>query len=124
MPRNLFVVRKVEFVKKRIDYVDMESKNMALNGTKLNIFETFSVDEGVGKGYWLSEAPDDIIGGYLLEHDYDRKYYSEYIDEEPWAVKYVIEEFSKRNARISEFTEVPGLFVGLAQFLEVTTGAE
>lgn len=65
---------KVEFGDNRIDYTDMESKNMALNGTKLNFFETFSVDEGVRKGYLLPETPDDITGGYLLEHDYGDKF--------------------------------------------------
>lgn len=71
------LTEKVEFGKNRLDYEDMESKNMALNGTKLKVYEPFSIDEGVQKGFLLPETPADISGGYLLEHDYGSKYDAE-----------------------------------------------
>jgi len=51
----------------------------------------------------------------VVDHDYyyfidDGKQFKQYTREE------VINEFRKRNARISEFTEIPGLFVGLQQY--------
>ena len=100
---------KVEFGKNRLDYEDMESKNMALNGSKLNIFEMFSVDEGVRKGYLLPETPKDITGGYLLEHDYGDKY-----DEEASGFKtadnecYVIK--NPKHATPSEVEYISNLF--------------
>lgn len=65
---------KVEYGQNRLEYEDMESKNIALNGTKLNQYETFSEGEGVKKGYLLPETPEDITGGYLIEHDYGKKF--------------------------------------------------
>lgn len=65
---------KVEYGKNRLEYEDMESKNIAVNGTKLNQYETFSEGEGIKKGYLLPETPEDITGGYLVEHEYGKKY--------------------------------------------------
>lgn len=68
---------KVEFAKNRLEYEDMESKNKNVNDGKLMDYDTFSIDEGVRKGYSLDTTPADITGGYLIEHDYMRKYEEE-----------------------------------------------
>ena len=69
---------KVEYGKNRLDYEDLESKNVAVNDLKLGEYETYSIDEGVKKGYLLPENPDDITGGYLVEHEYGLKYEEEF----------------------------------------------
>lgn len=103
------LTEKVEYGKNRLDYEDLESQNMALNGIKLNIYETFSIDEGVQKGYLLPETPADIPGGYLLEHDYGGKY-----DEESSGFKtadnecYVIK--NPKHASVSEVEYISNLF--------------
>lgn len=55
----------------------------------------------------------------LLAFDIDGQYYY-FMDDGKKFISYtkqdVIREFSKRNARVSEFTEVPGLFVGLEAY--------
>ena len=68
---------KVEFAKNRLDYEDMESKNKNVNTGKLMEYDTFSIEEGVQKGYSLAVTPEDITGGYLIEHDYEPKYEEE-----------------------------------------------
>ncbi len=73
------LTEKVEFGHNRIDYPDLETKNKEVNASdkKLREYETFSIDDGVRKGYLLPETPKDISGGYLIEHDYERKFVKE-----------------------------------------------
>jgi len=68
---------KVEFANNRLEYEDMESKNKNVNAGKLMDYEKFFFDGGIQKGYSLTETPEDITGGYLIEHDYMRKYEEE-----------------------------------------------
>ena len=65
---------KVEFGKNRIDYAGLEDKNKLVNENKLREYETFDINDGEQKGFLLPNNPADISGGYLIEHDYERKY--------------------------------------------------
>lgn len=68
---------KVEFAKNRLEYEDMETKNKEVNGKRLEEYDTFCIGEGIQKGFSLAVLPKDITGGYLIEHDYLRKYEEE-----------------------------------------------
>ena len=71
------LTEKVQFGKNRLEYEDLENKNILVNRTKLGKYEPFIIDEGRRKGYDLPDIPEDITGGYLLEHDYGNKYEEE-----------------------------------------------
>lgn len=141
---------KVEIGENRLEIADLEAQNRALNGEVLDYADTFV--SGNGKGVELARNPQDITGGYLIEHDYGMKfeevvsgfttstgeefalknpshaseaeityisgriqeiedaimaedgynpvtgkYYTEYIDLESWADKYLIEEITRNN---------------------------
>ncbi|MDE7341129.1 MAG: CotH kinase family protein [Lachnospiraceae bacterium] len=141
---------KVEIGENRLEIADLEAQNRALNGEVLDYADTFVT--GNGKGVELARNPQDITGGYLIEHDYGMKfsevlsgfttstgeefalknpnhaseaevtyisnrmqeiedairaedgynpvtgiYYTEYIDLESWADKYLIEEITRNN---------------------------
>lgn len=141
---------KVEIGENRLEIADLEMQNRALNGEVLDYADTF--DNGQGKGVRLARNPEDITGGYLIEHDYGEKfhevssgfitdtgehfalknpshaseaeiayisgrmqeiedaikaedgynpvtgkYYTEYIDLESWADKYLVEEITRNN---------------------------
>ena len=84
------------------------------------LFEDYEDYGCLSKSYCLFAYKNHKLMIYKLiaievDHDYyyfidDGKQFKQYTREE------VIAEFRKRNARISEFTEVPGLFVGLQQY--------
>lgn len=143
---------KVEIGENRLEIADLEQQNRALNGEVLDYTDTFVTEDGSGKGIRLARNPEDITGGYLIEHDYGEKfgeaasgfitatgehfalknpghaseaeiayisgrmqeiedaikaedgynpvtgiYYTEYIDLESWADKYLIEEITRNN---------------------------
>lgn len=143
---------KVEIGENRLEIADLEMQNRALNGEVLDYANTFVTEDGQGKGVRLSRNPQDITGGYLIEHDYGEKftevtsgfitdtgehfalknpnhaseaeiayiggrmqeiedaisaedgrnpvtgkYYTEYIDLESWADKYLVEEITRNN---------------------------
>lgn len=143
---------KVEIGENRLEIADLEMQNRALNGEVLDYADTFVTEDGQGKGVRLSRNPQDITGGYLIEHDYGEKftevtsgfitdtgehfalknpnhaseaeiayiggrmqeiedaisaedgrnpvtgkYYTEYIDLESWADKYLVEEITRNN---------------------------
>lgn len=143
---------KVEIGENRLEIADLEMQNRALNGEVLDYADTFVTENGQGKGVRLSRNPQDITGGYLIEHDYGEKftevtsgfitdtgehfalknpnhaseaeiayiggrmqeiedaisaedgrnpvtgkYYTEYIDLESWADKYLVEEITRNN---------------------------
>lgn len=145
---------KVEFGENRLEFADLESQNRFLNGggNCLDTVARFQTDNPCGKGVELETNPEDITGGYLIEHDYGDKYeeelsgfvtkqgeeyvlknpehasreqvayiaglmqeiedaissedgynpdtgkhFTEYIDLESWADKYLIEEITRNN---------------------------
>lgn len=143
---------KVEIGENRLEIADLEMQNRALNGEVLDYADAFVTEDGSGKGIRLARNPEDITGGYLIEHDYGEKfnevtsgfitdtgehfalkspghaseaeiayisgrmqeiedaikaedgynpvtgkYYTEYIDLESWADKYLIEEITRNN---------------------------
>ena len=143
---------KVEIGENRLEIADLEMGNRTLNGEKLDYADTFATEDGKGKGTVLVRNPQDITGGYLIEHDYGEKYgevtsgfitdmgecfalknpshasaeeiayireriqeiedairaedgyhpvtgrhYTEYIDLESWADKYLVEEITRNN---------------------------
>jgi len=143
---------KVEIGENRLEIADLEMQNRALNGEVLDYADTFVTEDGRGKGVRLARDPQDITGGYLIEHDYGEKfdevtsgfvtdsgehfalknpdhaseaeiayisnrmqeiedairaedgcnpvtgkYYTEYIDLESWADKYLVEEITRNN---------------------------
>ncbi len=143
---------KVEIGENRLEIADLEMQNRALNGQKLDYADTFVLDDQKGKGTRLAHNPEDITGGYLIEHDYGEKfdevtsgfitdtgehfalknpghaseaeilyirgrmqeiedaimaedgrnqttgkYYTEYIDLQSWADKYLVEEITRNN---------------------------
>ena len=142
---------KVEIGENRLEIVDLEEANEALNG-KLDFVDTFITEDGMQKGTFLEYEPEDITGGYLIERDYGGKYdevgsgfvttggdhfglqnpahaskaqvayiagvmqeiedairsadginpqtgkhFTEYIDLESWADKYLVEEITRNN---------------------------
>lgn len=60
-----------------MEYSDLESQNILLNGSNLNSYRSFSLEEERYRGYYLPTSPQDISGGYLIEHDYGDKYIEE-----------------------------------------------
>ena len=141
---------KIEIGDNRIEIADLEQENRALNGEVLDYVDTF--DNWKGKGPELAINPQDITGGYLIEHDYGGKFgevtsgfildsgeqfalknpghaseeevtyirnlmqeiedaiaakdginphtgkhFTEYIDLESWADKYLVEEITRNN---------------------------
>ena len=65
---------KVEIGENRLEIADLEMQNRALNGDALDYVDTFVTGNGAGKGTRLARNPEDITGGYLIEHDYGAKY--------------------------------------------------
>lgn len=74
--------------------------------------DRYSSEDGKRKGVRLRNKPEDITGGYIsglmqeLEdaliaedgyHPKTRKHYTDYIDLESWADKYLVEEISRSN---------------------------
>lgn len=143
---------KAEIGENRLEIADLEMQNRALNGDALDYVDTFVTENEKGKGTRLARNPEDITGGYLIEHDYGEKfgdvtsgfitdtdehfalknpvhaseaellyisglmqeiedaimaedgcnpttgkYYTEYIDLESWADKYLVEEITRNN---------------------------
>ncbi len=143
---------KAEIGENRLEIADLEMQNRALNGDALDYADTFVMENGKSKGTRLARNPEDITGGYLIEHDYGEKYgevtsgfitdtdehftlknpvhaseaellyisglmqeiedaimaedgcnpttgkyYTEYIDLESWADKYLVEEITRNN---------------------------
>lgn len=143
---------KVEIGENRLEIADLEEQNRALNGEVLDHVEVFVSEDGKKKGFRLAYNPQDITGGYLIEHDYGEKFgeeasgfiteqgepfvlknpahaseaevayigglmqeiedairaedgyhpvtgkhYTEYIDLESWADKYLVEEITRNN---------------------------
>ncbi len=143
---------KVQIGENRIEIADLEKQNRALNGKGLDYADVFVSEDGMQKGTVLARSPEDITGGYLIEHDYGHKYdeeisgfitelgeryvlknpqhaskeeveyiggrmqeiedaiqaedgfhpvtgkhYTEYIDLESWADKYLVEEITRNN---------------------------
>lgn len=141
---------KVEIGENRLEIADLERENRALNGEVLDYADTFADEKG--KGTKLAANPEDITGGYLIEHDYGGKFqevvsgfvldsgeefalknpahaseaevayirqlmqetedaiaaedgcnpntgkhFTEYIDLESWADKYLVEEITRNN---------------------------
>lgn len=68
---------KIGYGKNRLEYSDLESQNILLNGSNLNSYRSFSLEEERYRGYYLPTSPQDISGGYLIEHDYGDKYIEE-----------------------------------------------
>lgn len=146
------LTEKVEFGENRLEYDDLESANRELNGDKLGSRATYLSEDETMKGTVLYYNPQDITGGYLLEHDYGEKFddvvsgfvtsrneryslknpkhasqqeleyisglmqeiedaifsedgynpttgkhFTEYIDLESWADKYIVEELTRNN---------------------------
>lgn len=143
---------KIELGKNRLEMKNLEKENKKLNGNLDEAYRWLSEDE-TRKGIEVSNIPEDITGGYLIEHDYNGKYevelsgfitegrekyvlksprhatrqevnyiadrmqdleyailaedgcspvtgthFTEYIDLESWADKYIIEEITRNNA--------------------------
>lgn len=143
---------KAEIGENRLEIADLEAQNRTLNGDALDFVDTFVTENGKGKGTRLAHNPENITGGYLIEHDYGEKfgevtsgfitdtdehfalknpvhaseaellyisglmqeiedaimaedgcnpttgkYYTEYIDLESWADKYLVEEITRNN---------------------------
>lgn len=143
---------KVEIGENRLEIADLEEQNRALNGGALDYVDVFISEDGRKKGTRLARNPQDITGGYLIEHDYGAKFgevtsgfvteegdsfglkspshaseaeidyisglmqeiedaikaedgyhpvtgkhYTEYIDLESWADKYLVEEITRNN---------------------------
>lgn len=143
---------KVEIGENRLEIADLEEQNRKLNGEVLDYVEAFASEDGKKKGFSLARNPQDITGGYLIEHDYGAKFgevpsgfiteggepfalkspshaseaeidyisglmqevedaikaedgyhpvtgkhYTEYIDLESWADKYLVEEITRNN---------------------------
>lgn len=143
---------KVEIGTSRLDIRDLEAQNIALNGDSLDYVDTFVSEDKKKKGTKLKHSPEDITGGYLIEHDYGDKFsevisgfvtrtdeafalknpehasesevdyisrlmqeiedaimakdgyhpdtgkhFTEYIDLESWADKYLVEEITRNN---------------------------
>lgn len=143
---------KVEIGRNRLDIRNLEEQNIALNGGSLEYVDTFISEDRKRKGTKLKHSPQDITGGYLLEHDYGDKFaevtsgfvtdtneafalkspehasesevdyisrlmqeiecaiaaadgynpvtgkhFTEYIDMESWADKYLVEEITRNN---------------------------
>lgn len=65
---------KVEIGENRLEIADLEMQNRALNGEVLDYADTFVTEDGSGKGIRLARNPEDITGGYLIEHDYGEKF--------------------------------------------------
>lgn len=68
---------KVEIANERIDITSLEEKNEELNGKNLEEAEDYLSEDGMEKGKLLTNNPEDITGGYLIEHDYGEKYGAE-----------------------------------------------
>lgn len=68
---------KVELAKGRIDITSLEEKNEEVNGKNLEEAEDYLSEDGTRKGKLLTNNPEDITGGYLIEHDYGEKYGAE-----------------------------------------------
>ena len=69
---------KVEIGENRLEIADLEEQNEELNtGLDLDLAEWAEYDDGTKKGIFVSFEPEDVSGGYLIEHDYDVKYYYE-----------------------------------------------
>lgn len=115
------LTEKIEFGKNRLEYNDLESSNILLNGTNLNSYKSFNFNNGEQKGYLLPEEPVDITGGYLLEHDYGNKY-----DEESSGFKtksgecYVIK--NPKHATISEVQYISALFQEIEDAVKSESG--
>lgn len=143
---------KIEIGENRLELADLERQNQILYGGDLDTAYRFRSEDGKYKGVALQKNPEDITGGYLIEHDYDIKYeeeisgfvtegneqfvlkspqhasmeqigyiaermqdietaimtedgcnpdtgehFSEYIDLESWADKYLVEEITRNN---------------------------
>lgn len=143
---------KVEIGPNRLDITDLEARNIALNGDKLEYVDRYISGDGNRRGVRLRNNPEDITGGYLIERDFGdkfdevisgfvtesgeayalkspahaseeeiayisglmqeledaliaedgyhpktRKHYTDYIDLESWADKYLVEEISRNN---------------------------
>lgn len=142
---------KVEIGENRLELADLEQQNRFLNGP-LDKAYRFAEEDNSRKGAALLYNPEDITGGYLVEHDYGPKYqevisgfvtesgehfaikspqyaskeevdyiadrmqaietaimskdgcdpvtgahFSEYLDLESWADKYLVEEITRNN---------------------------
>ncbi len=72
------LTEKVQFGENRLDYPDLESQNRDLNGDNLDQANPFEDEKENQKGVELFRNPDDITGGYLIEHDYGPKYEEEF----------------------------------------------
>jgi len=71
------LTEKIEYARNRLEYSDLENQNVRLNGSNLNTYRQFSLEDGRYRGYYLPTSPQDISGGYLIEHDYGDKYIEE-----------------------------------------------
>lgn len=146
------LTEKIQIGENRLEIPDLEAQNRELNGKVLDYNERFLSADGRQKGIVLSRIPEDITGGYLIEHDYGEKYdesvsgfitdteehfslqnpahasreevayisglmqeieaairspdgchpvtgkhFTQYIDLESWADKYIVEEFTRNN---------------------------
>lgn len=142
---------KVEIGENRLELADLGEQNRLLNGP-LDKAYRFANEDNSRKGVELLRNPEDITGGYLVEHDYGPKYqevisgfitesgehfavkspkyasreqvdyiaermqaietaimaedgcdpdtgahFSEYLDLESWADKYLVEEITRNN---------------------------
>ena len=143
---------KIEVGANRLELNDLEADNEALLGGMETAYQ-YETEDGTRKGVESAVSPDDITGGYLIEHDYAEKYtvevsgfttdsgeqfvinspeyatqdevdyiadlmqeiedaikaedgvnpdtgkhFTEYIDLESWADKFLVEEISMNNA--------------------------
>ena len=143
---------KIELGENRLELQDLEKQNKRLNGNLDEAYRYITENEKQ-KGVDLAVNPEDITGGYLIEHDYSQKYaaeisgfvtdggeqyviksplhasrqeieyisgimqdiedaieaedgrspstgkhFTEYIDLDSWADKYIVEEISRNNA--------------------------
>lgn len=143
---------KIEIGENRLEIASLEEKNLLAHGEDLDMAYRFREEDGSMKGVALLRNPEDITGGYLIEHDYAEKYeegistfrtredeefvlknpehasreevayisglmqdiedaimsvdgcnpntgkhFTEYMDLESWADKYLVEEITKNN---------------------------
>lgn len=65
---------KVQIGENRLELADLEQQNRTLNGGGLDEAYRFLSEDEKRKGTALLYNPEDITGGYLIEHDYGPKY--------------------------------------------------
>ncbi len=112
---------KVEIGDNRLELSDLEKQNKEVNGGNLEEAYRFLSDDEKRKGTALLRNPEDITGGYLVEHDYGPKYAEEisgFITEggEEFVLK------SPQHASVEEVDYIAGLMQQLEDAIRSEDG--